>query len=135
MSGNKIYNIFINSANRKAQENVYDFDLYFDNDEIIVKPNEGININVVSFSMMNSMYNVNQYTKNNAFILANKSTNSDTTFTIPYGNYNVYTFMAELNLLLAGIINVSYNIATNTYTYKNLTLVGYNINPSNCFTL
>ena len=55
MSGNKIYNIFINSANRKAQENVYDFDLYFDNDEIIVKPNEGININVVSFSMMNVM--------------------------------------------------------------------------------
>jgi len=132
MSGNKIYNIFINSANRKAQENVYDFDLYFDNDEIIVKPNEGININVVSFSMMNSMYNVNQYTKNNTFILTNKSTNSDTTFTIPYGNYNVYTFMAELNLLLAGIINVSYNVATNTYTYKNLTLVGYSINPSNC---
>jgi hypothetical protein len=132
MSGNKIYNIFINSANRKAQENVYDFDLYFDNDEIIVKPNEGININVVSFSMMNSMYNVNQYTKNNTFILTNKSTNSDTTFTIPYGNYNVYTFMAELNLLLAGIINVSYNVATNTYTYKNLTLEGYNINPSNC---
>ena len=32
MSGNNIYNIFINSANRKAQENVYDFDLYFDND-------------------------------------------------------------------------------------------------------
>jgi len=132
MSGNKIYNIFINSANRKAQENVYDFDLYFDNDEIIVKPNEGININVVSFSMMNSMYNVNQYTKNNTFILTNKSTNTDTTFTIPYGNYNVYTFMAELNLLLAGIINVSYNVATNTYTYKNLTLEGYNINPSNC---
>ena len=132
MSGNKIYNIFINSANRKAQENVYDFDLYFDNDEIIVKPNEGININVVSFSMMNSMYNVNQYTKNNTFILTNKSTNTDTTFTIPYGNYNVYTFMAELNLLLAGIINVSYNVATNTYTYKNLTLVGYSINPSNC---
>ena len=132
MSGNKIYNIFINSANRKAQENVYDFDLYFDNDEIIVKPNEGININVVSFSMMNSMYNVNQYTKNNTFILTNKSTNSDTTFTIPYGNYNVYTFMAELNRILAGIINVSYNVATNTYTYKNLTLTGYSINPSNC---
>lgn len=132
MSGNKIYNIFINSANRKAQENVYDFDLYFDNDEIIVKPNEGININVVSFSMMNSMYNVNQYTKNNTFILTNKSTNTDTTFTIPYGNYNVYTFMAELNRVLAGIINVSYNVATNTYTYKNLTLIEYNINPSNC---
>jgi hypothetical protein len=51
---------------------------------------------------------------------------------VVHHDYNVYTFMAELNLLLAGIINVSYNVATNTYTYKNLTLVGYSINPSNC---
>ena len=68
MSGNKVYNIFINSANRGGQEKAYDFDLCFDTDEINVKPNEGVNVSVVSFSMMNSMYNVNQYTQNNTFI-------------------------------------------------------------------
>lgn len=36
MSGNKIYNIFINSANRGTQDKEYDFDLCFDTDEISV---------------------------------------------------------------------------------------------------
>jgi hypothetical protein len=49
MSGNKVYNIFINSANRGGQDKVYDFDLCFDTDEINVKPNEGVNVSVVSF--------------------------------------------------------------------------------------
>ena len=40
----------------------------FDNDEINVNPNEGLNVNVVSFSMLNSMYNVNQHTGNNKFL-------------------------------------------------------------------
>jgi len=118
MSGNKVYNIFINSANKGGQEKVYDFDLCFDTDEIIVKPNEGVNVSVVSFSMMNSMYNVNQYTQNNTFILRNETIETNTTIYIPYGNYNVYSFMTQLNALLGGIISVSYNVATNTYTYK-----------------
>ena len=81
--GNKVYNIFINSANRGGQDKVYDFDLCFDTDEIIVKPNEGVNVSVVSFSMMNSMYNINQYTKNNTIILTNKTVSTNTTLTIP----------------------------------------------------
>ena len=36
MSGNKIYNIFINSANRGTQDKEYAFDLCFDTDEISV---------------------------------------------------------------------------------------------------
>ena len=132
MSGNKVYNIFINSANRGGQDKIYDFDLCFDTDEIIVKPNEGVNVSVVSFSMMNSMYNVNKYTQNNSFILRNKTASTNTTIYIPYGNYNVYTFMAQLNNLLNGIITITYNIATNTYTYKNISLFAYSINPLNC---
>ena len=64
MSGGKVYNIFINSANREPNEKSYDFSIFFDNDEINVNLNEGVNVNVVSFSMLNSMYNVNQYKKN-----------------------------------------------------------------------
>ena len=133
--GNKVYNIFINSANRSINDKPYDFTIYFDNDEIQVERNEGVNVNIVSFSMLNSMYNVNQYSKNNTFILHNITLNSDTTVVIPYGNYSVYTFMDQLNTLLSGIITVSYNVATNTYTYKNITASSYSINPLNCHKL
>ena len=33
-TGNKVYNIFINSAS--ALEKTYDFNLFFDNDELII---------------------------------------------------------------------------------------------------
>ena len=131
-TGNKVYNIFINSANRSSTDKPYDFSIYFDNDEIIVNNNEGVNINVASFSLLNSMYNVNEYTKNNMFILHNDDLDTDTTITIPYGNYNVMTLLNQLNILLSGFINVSYNVATNTYTFKNITEVSYSINPLNC---
>ncbi len=68
-TGNKVYNLFINSANRAKSDNSYNFSIYFDNEEILVNPNEGMNVNVVSFSMLNSMYNVNKYTNNNTFSL------------------------------------------------------------------
>ena len=106
ITGNKVYNIYISSANRNSIEKAYDFNLFFDSDEIIVNQNEGVNVNVVSFSLLNSMYNVNQYTGNNTFIL--KTGTTDTSITIPYGNYNVYTLLNQLNILLSGIITVYY---------------------------
>ena len=130
-TGNKIYNIFINSANRSSLDKSYDFTVYFDNDEITINDNEGVNINVASFSLLNSMYNVNQHTKNNTFLLHNDLLNTNITITIPYGNYNVYTFLNQLNILLSGIMVVSYNVATNTYTYKNISIIPYSINPLN----
>ena len=130
-TGNKVFNVYINSANRSSVDKSYDFNIYFDNDEINVNPNEGVNVNVVSFSLLNSMYNVNQYTGNNKFILLeNGSTN--TIIIIPYGNYSVYSFMDKLNELLTGKIQVSYNIATNTYTYKNIGVGTLSIIPQEC---
>ena len=130
-TGNKVFNVYINSANRSSVDKSYDFNIYFDNDEINVNPNEGVNVNVVSFSLLNSMYNVNQYTGNNKFILLeNGSTN--TIIIIPYGNYSVYSFMDKLNELLTGKIQVSYNIATNTYTFKNISVGTLSIIPQEC---
>ena len=134
-TGNKVYNIFINSANRNSLEKTYDFNLFFDNDELIINPNEGVNVSVVSFSLLNSMYNVNQYTSNNTFILHNNTLSTNTTITIPYGNYNVFTLQNQLNTLLSGSISVSYNVATNTYTYTNISLYSLNIIPQNCYKL
>lgn len=134
-SGDKVFNIYINSANRSSIEKTYDFNLHFDNDELVIHQNEGVNVNVVSFSMLNSMYNVNQYSGNNVFTLRNTTLSTNTNLSIPYGNYNVYTFQLQLNALLSGIITVTYNPATNTYTYKNLTTDAYQIIPLNCWKL
>lgn len=133
-SGNKVYNIFINSANRSQLEKPYNFNLFFDNNELVVNENEGVNVNVVAFSMLNSMYNVNKYSANNVFYLDTGTTTI--TITIPYGNYNVYSFLNQLNSLLANMINVSYNVATNTYTYTKIDLVNnYTLRPANCYKL
>ena len=134
-SGDKVFNIYINSANRSSIEKTYDFNLHFDNDELVIHQNEGVNVNVVSFSMLNSMYNVNQYSGNNVFTLRNTTLSTNTNLSIPYGNYNVYTFQLQLNALLSGIITVTYNPATNTYTYQNLTTDAYQIIPLNCWKL
>ncbi len=117
-SGNKVFNTFIDSANRSPIEKTYDFNVFFDNDELNINHNKGVNVNVVSFSMLNSMYNVNQYSGNNTFILIISLGN--TTLTILYGNYNVYTFCNAVNVSLSGYIKVSYNVATNSYTYYNI---------------
>lgn len=133
-TGNKVFNIYINSANRSSVDKAYDFNMYFNNDEIHVNPNEGVNINVVSFSLLNSMYNINEFTENNKFKIRETIGNhhNDTIYTIPYGNYSVYTFMNQLNSLLTELISVSYNIATNTYTYTNLGTNDLKIMPLNC---
>ena len=91
-TGSKVYNLYINPANRLSSEKAYDFTLWFDNDDILVNPNEGMDVSLVSFSMLNSMYNVNQYTGNKQFNLISSS-GIITTYTIPYGNYNAYTFL------------------------------------------
>ena len=33
-SGNKVYNVFISSANRNTNDKPYDFTIFFDNDEM-----------------------------------------------------------------------------------------------------
>ena len=124
---NKKYNIFINSKNRDKNENVYDFNIYLKN-QIFISKNEGININVMSFSMMNTMYNVNQITKNNTFTIRRTNLDGisgiiDTLITIPYGNYSVITLRDTINTLLISSslsnITLTYNIPTNTYTFNN----------------
>ena len=117
---NQTYHLFINSKNRLGNQTIYDFTVYLKN-QIIVGRNQGININVMSFSMLNSMYNVNATIQNNTFTLEERDVSnvlvSSTTITIPYGNYTAYTLRDALNGLLTNKISVVYNLATNSYTY------------------
>lgn len=126
----KKYNLFLTSKNRDKNEPIYNFNLYLKN-QILISKNEIINVNVLSFSMLNSMYNVNSTTQNNTFTIRKTQLDgttliNNTTITIPYGNYSVLTLRDTINSLLnaAGLNNISltYNTPTNTYTYANTDL-------------
>ena len=122
----KFYNCYINSANRDNGEKVYNFRVDFPTNHIHCEEDETISLNVLSFDMMNSMYNVSVINNNNLFTI--KRTNADgttrpimTTYTIPDGNYDVISFTAILNSLLSTTyISVKYNQSQNTLTYTNI---------------
>lgn len=148
---NKTYYLYINSKNRPSNENTYDFNLYLQN-QIVVDKNQGLNITVMSFSMINSMYNVNS--TNNKFYIKTYLNNIspigmgyELNITIPEGNYSVYSLLKYLQeeakivltingtILVEGVdyigyhlnkfINISYNPAQNTFSFKRANAVAF----------
>jgi hypothetical protein len=120
----KTYNLYINSKNRDLGEKTYDFNLYLKN-QIMVDARQYINVDVCSFYMLNSMYNVSSVLGNNSIDIQirNTTTNaliSNMFITIPDGNYNVLTLRDHLNTALSNVIVVSYNQAQNTYTFRKI---------------
>lgn len=108
---------FIKSSNRGENEKTYNFSIDYPDGILTCNGDQYMEINVVSFDMINTMYNI--YSANNQFIIRRGTT--DTTYTIPEGNYSVKTFMATMiGLINDGHLTMSYNTAQNTYTfYKN----------------
>jgi len=110
-----IVNAFISSAARPDNENTYNFNVSFPNNLIKANPeNQGIKINVISFDMLNAMYNINS--NNNCFQVYKNGT-LFATYYIDSGNYSVLSLRNWLNTALAGFITVIYNTAQNTFTY------------------
>ena len=119
----KIHNIFINSAVKRSNDKYNDFSVFFTNTSISATENQFITLNVISFDMMNTFYNVNENTGNNTFTITKTdfdgvSNPITTTYTVAYGNYSVFTLRDVLNSLLANVIIVSYNTAQNSFTFK-----------------
>jgi hypothetical protein len=100
---------FIHSKNRTADDRVYNFAVDYPDGIISCKDNEYIELNVVSFDMLNNMYNINA--TNNCLKV------NDTLKYIPYGNYSVKTFRTTLMSLLPLETAIVYNDAQNTYTF------------------
>jgi hypothetical protein len=116
METNKTRSItsFISSANRQAHEQVYDFSIDYPDGILVCNADEYMELNVLSFDMPNTMYNINE--NNNVFefitdgVVVSK--------TIPAGNYSVKTFMVQLSSLINNTdISIKYNEAQNTYTF------------------
>ena len=133
----KTYNIFINSAYRDPSESAHSFRVDFLTGEIKCRDNQYITLNVLSFDMINSMYNINSNTGNNTFNV--QRTNLDGSspaiiqIIIPFGNYNVITLRDQLNSVCSGLLTVKYNQAQNTYTFSTVDLTHrYYIIPLKC---
>lgn len=110
-------NLFINSASKNESDTNYNLSITLQDDHVYCKENQGIRINMTSFSMINSMTNVN-YT-NNSFSIIFTNLNGDilstSSGTIPDGNYSVYDFMDMMNTTWASSFSLTYNTASNSY--------------------
>lgn len=105
---------FIKSSNHGTNETAYNFSIDYPDGILTCNADEYMEINVVSFDMINTMYNI--YSANNQFIIRRGTT--DTTYTIPVGNYSVKSFLVQLQTLINDPhITISYNTAQNTYSF------------------
>jgi hypothetical protein len=126
---------FIKSSNRATNEKPYNFSIDYPDGILTCGADEYIEINVISFDMINTMYNIND--TNNQFII--RYSVGDITYTIPIGNYSVKTFMAMISGLIKDDtednIVISYNTAQNTYTFakKAGVLATYSLLPNSIY--
>lgn len=125
----KSHYIYINSKNRISSEKIYNFNVILNN-PIIVNKNQGINLSVDYFSMMNTDYNL----KGISFKVDEVDIGTTTyTYNIPDGNYSYQSLMEYLNSVLIGKIKVEYLKHRNSYKFTNLNYNNYDyyIKPMN----
>ena len=131
----KSHYIYISSKNRGSNEKIYDFNVLL-NSPIIVNRNQGINISVVGFSMLNTDYNFRglkfkiQELHYTPVIYSQLSI-----IYIPDGNYNYQTLINFLNNSPStrNIISFEYVKERNTIKFINKLTEGIiNIYPDNC---
>ena len=126
--------IYISSKNRSSNENIYDFNVILNN-PIIVNRNQGLNISVIGFSMMNTDYNcknlsfyLNQYNLDGTYIIT-------FIYDIPDGNYSYLSLMNFLNsdVELKQFIKIEYVKERNSFKFTKIdNTKKYYIDALNC---
>ena len=126
---------FISSENRQATEPIYNFTINYPDSILSCKENEHLELNVLSFDMPNTMYNINSTNDHFQITLDNADNRS---IHLKHGNYSVKTLLKEFqDIFSQNVIPVTsilhtffgtyadaltiecvYNDTTNTYTFK-----------------
>jgi len=131
----KSYYIYISSKNRNSNENIYNFNVNL-NTPIIANRNQGINISVVGFSMMNTDYNFRGMSFNiNELHYTPIQYSLLHIITIPDGNYSYSTLLNYLNnnTEVNNLISIEYIKERNTFKFTNKMTEGtITIIPKNC---
>ena len=131
----KSHYIYINSKNRESNQTIYNMNVVLNN-PIIVNRNQGINISVVGFSMLNTDYNL----KNCIFYIQELHYTPIIysqlhIVTIPNGNYNWQTLLNFFNSYeeIKNLISFDYVKERNCFKFTNkLTEGNILIIPLNC---
>lgn len=133
MTNNKSHYIYISSKNRDIGDNIYDFNIILNN-PIILKNNEGMNISVVGFTMLNTDYNC----KNLNFIFQIEYITPTIYYithqiNIPDGNYSYITLINLLNsnTIMNPFIKFEYIKERNTIKFINISSYKLIITPNN----
>lgn len=131
----KSYYIYISSKNRSSNENIYNFNVILNN-PIIANRNQGINISVVGFSMLNTDYNFRNLSFNIQELHYTPITYSLLhTITIPDGNYSYLTLLNYLknNTDFNTYLDIEYIKERNAFKFTNkLTEGNIKIISRNC---
>ena len=131
----KSYYIYISSKNRNSNENIYNFNVILNN-PIIANRNQGINISVVGFSMLNTDYNFRNLSFNIQELHYTPITYSLLhTITIPDGNYSYLTLLNYLknNTEFNTYLDIEYIKERNAFKFTNkLTEGNIKIISRNC---
>ena len=126
---------FISSSNRQASEPIYNFSIDYPDGILSCRDNEYMEVNVLSFDMPNTMYNINSTNDYFQITLDNGLT---TDIHIKHGNYSVRTLLKEFQTIFsqnvipeasilhqffgtyADVLTILcvYNDNQNTYTFK-----------------
>lgn len=122
--GKKSNYIYISSKNRQTNEKIYNFNVILNN-PIIVNRNQGINLSVDYFSMLNTDYNLKGVFFKVDSVDLNDNTENNYTYNIPDGNYSYLSLMEYLNSVLTGKIKVEYIKHKNAYKFTNLNPENY----------
>jgi len=117
----KSHYLYISSKNRSESEEIYDFNVILNN-PIIMNRNQGVNISVVSFSMMNTDYNLR-----NCILYIQELHYTPIIYsllhiiTIPDGNYSYITLMEFLknNTEFNTYLDIEYIRERNSYKFTN----------------
>jgi len=126
---------FISSQNRQPNESIYNFSIDYPDGILLCKENEYMELNVLSFDMANTMYNINDTNDHFQITLDNANIKN---IHLKHGNYSVKTLLKEFQDIFsqnvipessvlhtffgtyadALTIECVYNDTTNTYTFK-----------------
>lgn len=118
MNDNNI-NVFISSKCRDIYSKPSNFTCYLPSDKIICGDHQGINVNVVSFDILNSMYNINDF--NNSFeIITTNLDGSDMVISVCdmiNGSYSVADLMTYVTNFQS-VFDMSYSSVRNRFIFN-----------------
>ncbi len=95
---------FISSENRQANEAIYNFSVDYPDGILTCRDNETMELNVLSFDMPNTMYNINSTNDHFQITLDNADNRS---IHLKHGNYSVKTLLTIGSFLRALTVALS----------------------------